>query len=456
MTKLRGKRLAAAGLVCALGVAAVTVGLITACGESESGSGSGGVSQGGASGAAGKGSGGGGAGGKAGSGGSGGGGGFDCSAAVGEPPALKLTELPTSGLERPVLAISPPGDTERLFVMEQAGVIHVIKNGAQLPTPFLDIEELVTRAGNEQGLLGLAFHPGYAQNGRFFVHYSARGGGGHSPNDAVIAEYTRSTGNPDQADTTEKVLLTQSDNESNHNGGSIEFSPKDGFLYIGFGDGGGAEDVHGSNGNGQALDTLLGKILRIDVDTPAGGKPYGIPAGNMTTGGALPEIFAYGIRNAWRMSFDACTGDLFIGDVGQYEVEEISVAPAGQGQQNFGWRLLEGSSCFNPRSDCDPGNQTVRPIAEYTHSSGCSVTGGYVYRGSKIPGLRGTYLYADYCSGRFWALRYEGGQAQNAREITSDLNSARIGDISSFGQDASGELYVTSFDGNAVFRIDPE
>ena len=436
----------AGGIVAAAALASMAG--LAACGDDgESGAGGAGGSVGGSGGAGGT----GGAGAVA-----GGSGDFDCTEPASGSPSLQLTEI-DSGYDRPLFVTSPPGDASRLFVLEQRGVIHIIENGSRLEQPFLDIEAKVRSAGNEQGLLGFAFHPAYETNGRFFVHYSAAGGAGLDAGDTVIAEYARSSANRNLADTTETVLLTVGQPEANHNGGSIEFSPRDGFLYIGLGDGGGAGDDHGGVGNGQNLGTLLGKILRIDIDSTSAGKPYGIPAGNLIDGGALPEIWDYGLRNPWRISFDACTGDLYTGDVGQGEVEEIDVEPAGQGGKNYGWRLREGSQCYNPRASCDPANMTTLPVAEYGHGADCSVTGGYVYRGSAIAALRGTYLYADFCSGKFWSFRYVDGQASGLREITDDINPDGVTQISSFGQDSQGELYVTAFTGGGpVYRIDAE
>jgi glucose/arabinose dehydrogenase len=387
---------------------------------------------------------------------------FDCSAPAGVLPDLELRRI-VSGLTRPVLAISPPGDRDRLFVVEQAGRILILKNDALVTTPFLDITSKVTRAGNEQGFLGLAFHPDYQNNGRFFVHYSTRATGELGDGDTVIAEYQRSAADPEVADTTEKVLLTVDQPFSNHNGGTITFSPKEGltgFLYIGLGDGGAANDPQA---NGQNLNTLLAKILRIDVNGTSDGKPYAIPAGNMTGTDVRPEIYAYGLRNPWRMAFDPCTGDLFVGDVGQDTLEEIDVVPYGASGKNYGWRLREGENCFNPSSNCDPDNVTTAPIAQYPRSQGVSVTGGYVYRGSAIPALRGAYLYADYASGRFWSFRYENGTALGVKDITSDLNPVPpITGITSFGVDGRGELYVMNFDDDAqgdpgsLYRIEAE
>jgi glucose/arabinose dehydrogenase len=377
---------------------------------------------------------------------------FDCTAPSGGTPALKLTEV-ASGFERPTFAISPPGDTSRIFVLEQAGLIQIVENGTRQATPFLDITTKVTRSANEQGLLGLAFHPDYAQNGRFYVHYSADPTATLQTGDTVVSEFRRASDTSADA-ASERVLFTVSQPESNHNGGMIAFGP-DGFLYIGLGDGGGGGDQHGSIGNGQNTDTLLGKLLRIDVDSTSAGQ-YGIPSGNMTGAGVRPELWAYGLRNPWRFSFDGCTGDLWIGDVGQDGWEEIDLQPANRSGTNYGWRLKEGLECFNPNTGCDPSSATVAPVAVYQNDvDGCSVTGGYVYRGSAIPALRGAYLYADYCTGNFWMLRMQAGQP-DVQKITSDINTGGVRDISSFGRDARGELYVLSLTAGTLYRIDPD
>ena len=371
----------------------------------------------------------------------------DCSPASGAEAPLKLTPI-ANGIELPVLAKSAPGDPTRLFVVSQQGRIHVIRDGVLLPEPFLDIDPLVTdiTANNERGLLGLAFHPDYQQNGRFFVHYT---NADTSPGDTMIVEFHRGA-DADSADPTPvATVLQQVQPQSNHNGGSIEFSPMDGLLYIGLGDGGGAGDQHGTIGNGQDLNTVLGKILRLDVSS----LPYTIPPGNMTGADVRPEIWDYGMRNPYRFSFDACTGDLYMGDVGQGEWEEIDIEPAGQGNKNYGWRLMEGTHCFNP-VDCDM-NGLAMPVVEYDHSEGCSVTGGYVYRGTAIPWLRGAYLYGDFCSGRIWTLRYENGAVSEVVERTEDLESQDIA-ISSFGQDHTGEVYVLDRSAGVVFRVEAE
>lgn len=395
-----------------------------------------------------------------GAGGSGGSGGsepelpVDCSAPSGAEGALKLTRI-AQGITHPILAKGAPGDLTRLFIVSQAGEILIYRDGELQPTPFLSIRDLVLYRGgqDERGLLGLAFHPDYQNNGRFFVHYSAADSG-----DTRVVEFKRGA-SPDVADPTPVVTFLEQDQpQANHNGGSIEFSPLDGFLYIGLGDGGNGGDQGAGHtqgiGNGQDLTTLLGKILRIDVST----SPYGIPPGNLTRDGARPEIWDYGMRNPYRFSFDACTADLYIGDVGQDIWEEVDVEPAGQGNKNYGWRLMEGTHCFNPGSNCDPQNVTTLPVVEYAQSApvtdNCSVTGGYVYRGSNIPWLRGAYLYGDFCSGRIWTLRYQGGSTPEPVDRTDDLESLDFS-IASFGQDTAGEVYLTDL-GGSVYRIDAE
>ncbi len=401
-----------------------------------------------------------GSGGTAGGGGAGTGGGagqtglFDCSPPSGGFPKLKLTPY-ASGFSSPTIATAPLGDATRLFVGERSGRIKIVKGGATSSQPFLDIADRVT-AGGERGLLGLAFHPDFDKNGRFFVHYTGDGTTGPT-GDTIISEF-KATG--DTADKgSETVLLVVKQPEGNHNGGAIEFRPGEpGRLYIGLGDGGGAGDKHGNPGNGQALDTMLGKILRIDVDAPPdSGKKYAIPSGNMSGGNTAKEIWSYGLRNPWKWTFDACTGDMYIGDVGQNKIEEIDVEAANaKSGTNWGWRVMEGTECFNPSSGCDKSGKAL-PAAEYTHSKGCSVNGGYVYRGSAIPGLRGTYLYNDYCSGNFWKFTWDGTSAKDAQEITSDINpGTSLKNISGFGQDGTGELYVIGLNNGEIYKIEAE
>lgn len=371
-------------------------------------------------------------------------------------PALQLTEV-ASGLDSPVYLTQPRGDDNRLFVVEKPGAIRIIAGGDLVDEPFLTIDA-VSERGGEMGFLGLAFHPEYSSNGRFYVYYSTLAGG--AAHISRIAEYTVSDENPDLADpASERVLLEVSQPQDNHNGGDLEFG-LDGLLYIGLGDGGGGGDQHGAIGNGQNLDTLLGKILRIDVDGTGAGElgAYAIPSGNFAGEGARPEIWSYGLRNPWRFSFDACTGDMYIADVGQGALEEVNFEPWASAGLNYGWRLMEGTRCFNPNSGCDASTQNlVLPVATYGRDIGQSITGGYVYRGPAIPELRGTYLYADYASAAFFALRVADGEVALAQtNISDNLNPGRaIDNISSFGQDSAGELYVLSMNGS-VFRITPE
>ena len=379
--------------------------------------------------------------------------GYDCSAAVGSVPPLKLTQV-ASGIKRPVLLKGAPGDNSRTYVVGQDGKIWIIKNGVVSPTPFLDISADVHQpsSGDERGLLGLAFHPKYDQNGRFFVYYTDTTN--PAAGDQHLAEYKRSANDPDLADPKEvQTLFVEPDAEANHNGGMIEFSPSDGFLYVGMGDGGGAGDKHPTDGsppgNGQSLDTRWGKLLRLDVDSAT--KPYGIPAGNMPGSGVTQEIWDYGLRNPWRFSFDACTSDLYIGDVGQGAWEEIDIEPVGQGNKNYGWRRYEGKHCYNPQA-CDLMDpQFTLPVVDYPHGPDCSVNGGFVYRGKSIPALRGTYFYGDYCTGNIWTLSWANGTAA-APILNADLHA---GDkvFSSFGQDNLGEIYVLTLPG-VVYRID--
>jgi glucose/arabinose dehydrogenase len=344
------------------------------------------------------------------------------------------------GLNRPV-ALADPGDgSGRLFVLEQPGIIRIIQNGAVLPTPFLDIQERVGSKGNEQGLLGIAFHPHFAQNGFFFVNYTDLNGNTH------IVRFSVSQSDPNQADpNSEKQLLFVDQPFQNHNGGSVVFGP-DGYLYLGLGDGGSQGDPHG---NAQSTRTYLGKILRIDVDK---GDPYAIPADNpfatngSKPGGGLLEIWAYGLRNPWRFSFDRLTNELYIADVGQDTWEEIDYLPAGiPGGENFGWNYREG---MHPYKGTPPaGLHLVEPIAEYNHSEGCSVTGGFVYRGEDLPNWRGVYLYGDYCSGKVWGLLHNpDGSWQQKLLFETGFN------ISSFGEDAAGELYLVDLNGG-VYRL---
>jgi glucose/arabinose dehydrogenase len=356
-----------------------------------------------------------------------------------DPAAFAVGLTPVAGgFERPVHVADAGDESGRLFVVEQPGRIQIVRDGVVAPEPFLDIVELVESSGNEQGLLSVAFHPNYPEDGRFFIGYTARDDGANT-----VASYRVSTDNPDRADPdSAEILLAVEDFAGNHNGGQVAFGP-DGFLYAGLGDGGGSGDPEG---NGQDLTTLLGTILRLDVDNAAEGEPYAIPADNpfVDDPNARPEIWAWGLRNPWRFSFDRETGDLWIGDVGQNQIEEVDFQPADSaGGENYGWNVFEGTACYaDPGCDLTSGDY-VPPVVEYSHDFGCSVTGGFVYRGTAVPMLTGVYLYADYCTGLLWGLGQDAGGAWvDSAPIETGLQ------ISSFGEDAAGELYVTAFDGS--------
>jgi glucose/arabinose dehydrogenase len=354
----------------------------------------------------------------------------------GDSAALQLV---TSGLSYPDFVTTPPGDSARLFVVEQTGAIRVVRHDSLLPTPFLDLTGHIG-FGEERGLLSLAFHPGYASNGHCYVYYTNPAG------DIRIVRYTVSA-NPNVADPTtgDTILKVFHETYDNHNGGLLLFGP-DGKLYAGLGDGGLGGDP---SGNGQNLDTLLAKIVRLDVD---GGSPYAVPADNPLVGhaGERGEIWLYGLRNPWRFSFDRATGDLYIGDVGQNLYEEVDVLAAGSpAGVNYGWNVMEGKHCYGA-SSCNMAGLTL-PLIEYGHADGCAVTGGYVYRGTKIAALSGVYLYGDYCSGWVRSFRYAGGAATENRDWPL---LAVSGGLSSFGEDARGELYITSLSGT-LYRVVP-
>lgn len=350
------------------------------------------------------------------------------------------------GLHAP-LFLTAPADDERLFVIEQPGKIRIIENAALVTTPFLDIQNIVRDTGNEQGLLGLAFHPNYASNGKFYVNYTAT-----SPSGAtVVAEYTVS-GDPNLANTTGRTLLTFSQPQSNHNGGMLAFG-SDGYLYVGTGDGGGGNDEHGREGNGQSLETLLGKLLRIDVTS---GEPYSIPSDNpFAEGGGRPEIWAYGLRNPWRFSFDRASGDIYIADVGQSTLEEVNVASRDAAGLNYGWKIAEGKQCRGGGKGCDMTGLTA-PVHDYGRSDGQSITGGYVYRGECMPDVQGMYFFGDFASARIWTFEYKGeGAITNHSDRSSSIDPTNaINGLTSFGEDAFGELYVISRDGK-IFKLIP-
>jgi len=343
---------------------------------------------------------------------------------------IALEPVVTAGLRQPLFVTHAGDGSGRLFVLEQRGAIRIVQNGALLGEPFLDIT-LKVRSGGEQGLLGLAFHPAYRSNGRYFVNYTRVPDGA-----TVVAEYTVSQ-NPNVSATRERALLVVSQPYVNHNGGMVTFGP-DGFLYVALGDGGSGGDPQNRAQNRQEL---LGKILRVDVTRTGGGLPYAIPPDNpFAAGGGRPEIFAYGLRNPWRFSFDRRTGELWVADVGQHNWEEIDIVRRGG---NYGWRIMEGNHCFNPPQGC-PADGLIPPVAEYaTGKDGrCSITGGYVYRGARVASLVGTYVYGDYCSGEIFGLH--GGRSRT-------LLASRLR-ISSFGEDEAGELYVVGL-GGTVHRI---
>jgi glucose/arabinose dehydrogenase len=361
---------------------------------------------------------------------------------VSAAPALQLV---ADGLAFPLYLTQPAGDTSRLFVVERAGRIRLILNGAVLPTPFLDVTSLVSSTG-ERGMLSMAFHPNYANNRQFFVDYTDLSG------NIQIVRYTASV-DPNIADplSAQIVLSVEHSANANHNGGLVKFGP-DGYLYIGLGDGGGTGDPLG---NGQDSTKLLGRILRIDVN---GASPYAVPANNPFVGRppARPEIWAYGLRNPWRFSFDRLTGDLYIADVGQDSVEEVDVQVAtSRGGENYGWSIMEGTHCYNPPIGCNTVG-LVPPTLEYTHgvndANGCSITGGYVYRGSRLPLLTGHYFYGDLCQGWVRSFRYVNGVVQDQRDYTAQFGV--LGGLVSFGEDSRGQLYIIRHWGQ-VYRIVP-
>lgn len=336
----------------------------------------------------------------------------------------------------------PDDGTNRLFVVEQPGAIRVFQNDSMTTSSkqFLDIHDRVNDKGWEEGLLGLAFHPDYRNNGYFYVNYTAS-----DPRRTVISRFHVSADDPDEADpNSEQVILTFDQPFSNHNGGCLKFGP-DGYLYIGVGDGGSEGDP---GGNGQNLSTLLGKILRIDVDHPAGGRDYGIPPDNpfaANNSGYREEIYAYGLRNPWRFSFDPATGWLWAGDVGQDKYEEVDIIEKGK---NYGWNIMEGNHCFSPPDSCDETGLTL-PIWEYDHNDGRSITGGVVYHGKIVADLVGSYIFADFMNGRVWSMHYEEGKPASVTKLfDSELS------ISSINIDQNGELYFCAFDGN-IYRLAP-
>ena len=360
-------------------------------------------------------------------------------------PAMgaRLTQTAT-GFDRALLITAPSGD-DRLFVVEQGGRIRVVRpDGTMASRPFLDISSLVSQGG-EQGLLGLAFHPRYAQNGRLFVNYTNRQGA------TVVAEF-RVSGDRNVVNAgSRRRLLRIAQPFANHNGGMVTFGP-DGFLYIGMGDGGSGGDP---GNRAQNLGSLLGKMLRIDVNGHGARRPYKIPASNPFRGrrGAQPEIFALGLRNPWRFSFDRTRGDLWIGDVGQNRIEEVDFATSARARgANFGWSRFEARSRFSnvPLS----AGHLIQPVTQYNHGPGCSITGGYVYRGPSIPDLDGRYIFSDFCSSQVWSMR--AGPTPGGRRDISDSLGTRLpaAGVRGFGEGADGRLYVTT--GETIWRFDRE
>ena len=361
--------------------------------------------------------------------------------------SLILQPFVTRGLSNPVLVTNAGDGSNRLFVVEQGGTIKVLVNGQIQSTPFLDLSAIITSNGTEQGLLGLAFHLQFKTNGRFFVFYTAKV---PSPNPSgtvgnnVLAEYQVSPSSANQANSAPvRTLLDLTDLQPNHNGGNLAFGPYDGYLYVGTGDEGGGGDPYE---NAQNFQAFYGKILRLDVDN--GGNPfppdftYAIPPTNPYIGqsGKLPEIWALGLRNPWRWSFDRLTGDQLVGDVGQGAWEEIDVLPKGVSGINLGWDDREGAHCYEPMSGCLTAGR-ADPVLEYDHSLGCAVIGGYVYRGPSHLSLQGTYLYADECSGRVWRASVQGGRWVSTEALDTTLAP------SSFGEDEAGEVYLVDLHG---------
>ncbi|HRZ11274.1 MAG TPA: PQQ-dependent sugar dehydrogenase [Kiritimatiellia bacterium] len=354
-------------------------------------------------------------------------------------PAVTLTPVATN-LEAPAHIAHAGDGSGRLFIVEQRGLIRILQDGAVLAQPFLNITNRVLYGG-ERGLLSVAFPPGFATNPYFYVNYTRTNGG-----PSIVSRFHVTATNANLADAaSEERLLNVPQPFSNHNGGQLAFSPVDGYLYVGLGDGGDANDPQT---NGQKTATLLGKILRLDVEPP-NGTNYAVPAGNPFVGNAAyrPEIWALGLRNPWRFSFDRLTGDLYIADVGQSSWEEVNFqAAASPGGENYGWRIMEGAHC----TGLDPcvTNGLATPVWEYSHALGCSVTGGEVYRGRVWSVMYGTYLYADYCTARVWGLRPEGGSWTNAQIFDAPFR------IATFGSDEYGELYVSDYTNGHVLRVD--
>lgn len=377
----------------------------------------------------------------------------------GQIPSLSSVQI-ADGFKKPLFVTSHPSDAKLLYVVEQLGKIMLIQNGKRLKRPFLDIDARVvnpSRPGDERGLLGFAFHPDHEKNGKFYINYM------NNDDFTVVSEFKVES--PLRADhSSERILFDLKQPYSNHNGGHLEFGPH-GYLYISVGDGGKAGDPLNA---GQDLNTVFGKILRIDVNQI----PYGIPKSNPFYGqkNKRGEIWAWGMRNPWRFSFDRKNGDIYYGDVGQNKWEEINYEPGtSKGGVNYGWRIMEANHCYDPEENCRQSGLTP-PILEYPNDAnymrtltgmdqpdvdGCSVTGGYVYRGKQIDGLQGTYLFGDYCSGNIWSFKVENGKAVEFQNRTEEINIAEgefTNYISSFGEDADGELYIVDYNGG-IYKL---
>jgi glucose/arabinose dehydrogenase len=366
-----------------------------------------------------------------------------------------LLEPVVDGLDHPVLVTAPPGD-RRLFVVEQTGRIRIVDEGRLLPEPFLDLTDRVSTVPGEQGLLGLAFHPDWARSSRFYVYYTALGE--ESPYLDVLAEFTAPSAIADRADPgSERRLFAEPDPHKGHNGGAIGFGP-DGYLYAAIGDGGGGGDP---GDDAQDLTDVLGDMIRIDVDGGGEGDgepPYRIPPGNPYAGGAggtRPEIWLSGMRNPWRWSFDRASGELYIADVGEGTVEEVTLVPAGQSGLNLGWNRIEGDTCYSD-PDCASGDY-LAPLVTFRQgaSGACAVIGGHVYRGACYPDLAGAYFYADYCTARVFTLRVEHGVlVDGPTDVSADLDPGnQLARISSFGEDARGEMYLVTRESGRLFHI---
>jgi len=365
-------------------------------------------------------------------------------AAWGQFPGITLEPV-AGGFTQPVSIANAGDGTGRLFVVEQRGVVKIIQDGVVLQTPFLNITSKVI-AGGEQGLLNITFPPQFALRNYFYVNYT------RTPDGATVVARYRVTADPNVADpASEEVLIVVSQPFANHNGGMMAFSPVDGFLYIGLGDGGSAGDPLNLALNVQPLPGnrhFLGKLLRID--TESGAVPYAIPGSNPLFAGVRSELWARGFRNPWKFSFDRLTGDLYLGDVGQNTIEEINFQAAGStGGENYGWSRFEGKLCFKPELGCVPGSRNVFPSRQYTHALGCSVTGGYVYRGAEFPMLEGIYFYGDFCTGRLWGLRRTAGGFGQKLLASTGLQ------ISTFGEGEDGSVFVGDYSQGSLYRIVP-